>query len=163
MALWVFYALALVALASAMALVFHPRPMIAGLFMALAMVSVGGLHILLRVPFLGLFQIIIYAGAVMVMVLYILMALGPRESGKEVGSAQFLATVAASGLFLGHAGFVVVKGGAAAFPEVSTSFGSIREFGTLLVEQYAVPFEIASLVLLAAMVGAVVLARREWA
>lgn len=162
MALWVFYAVALVAVASAMALVFHPRPMVAGLFMALAMVAVGALHILLHVPFLGLFQIIIYAGAVMVMVLYILMALGTRESGQEVGTMQFLTTVAASGLFLGHAGFVVVKGGTAVFPEVRRSFGSIQQFGTLLVEQYAVPFEVASLVLLAAMVGAVVLARREW-
>jgi NADH-quinone oxidoreductase subunit J len=162
MALWVFYLVALVAFAAALSLIFHPKPMVAGLSMAVCMLAVGALYILLHVPFLGFFQVIIYTGAVMVMVLYIIMALGSRETGHEVGTVQFVTTLIAAGLFLAQAGRLVWKAGDARFPDVDRSFGSIQQFGALLVERYAVPFEVASLVLLAAMVGAVILARRIW-
>lgn len=158
----IFFVVAAVAFLGALALVFHPRPMVAGLAMAAAMLAVGGLYILLHVPFLGFFQVIVYTGAVMVMVLYIIMALGSRDAGQEVGLAQFFVTLAAVALFLAHAGFRVWKAGAARLPDVDPQWGSIHQFGNLLVDKYAVPFELASLVLLAAMVGAVVLARRIW-
>jgi len=162
MTLWVFYLVALVAFAGALSLVFHPNPMVAGLSMAVSMLAVGALYLLLHVPFLGFFQVIVYAGAVMVMVLYIIMALGSRETGQEVGNVQFVTTLVAAGLFLAQAGRLLWKAGEARFPEVDRTYGSVQQFGALLVERYAVPFEVASLVLLAAMVGAVVLARRIW-
>lgn len=159
---WIFFVVAAVAFLGALSLVFHPNPMVAGLSMAAAMLAVGALYILLHVPFLGFFQVIVYTGAVMVMVLYIIMSLGSRDAGQEVGTAQFLVTLAAAGLFLAHTGVLVWKSGAARLPDVDRAFGSLSQFGNLLVDRYAVPFELASLVLLAAMVGAVVLARRIW-
>ncbi len=162
MILWAFYALSAVAFLGALGLVFHPNPMVSGLCMAVAMLAVAGLYALLHVPFLGFFQAILYAGAVMVMVLYIVMALGWHETGRPAGRGQVVGTVLAVGLFLVYGLRVIARAAPPAFAPAEKAFGTIRQFGSLLVDRYAVPFELASLVLLAAMVGAVVLARRVW-
>jgi NADH-quinone oxidoreductase subunit J len=158
----VFAGVAFFALLGALLLVFHRHPVVATLSMAVAMVCLGVLYILLRVPFLGLFQMIVYAGAVMVIVLYILMALGQEESGPPVGMPQTVMAYVAALLFLLQVYRVLLRSGAGAMPEVDQTFGTIQSFGTLLVEKYAVPFELASLLLLGAMVGAVILSRRQW-
>ena len=80
----VFFALAFMAFLGALTLVFHKHPVVATLGMAVATLSVGALYIVLHVPFLGLFQVIVYAGAVMVIVLYIIMSLGHEETGAQV-------------------------------------------------------------------------------
>ncbi len=162
MMLWIFFAVAFVAFLGALGLVFHSNPMVAGLCMAVAMVAQGALYILLHVPFLGFFQIIVYAGAVMVMAIFIIMAHKAEEQGQEVSLAQTLATYLGAALFLVQAVRAVWGSAPPAFTEVDRAFGSIQQFGNILVEHYAVPFELASLVLLAAMVGAVVMARRIW-
>jgi len=157
-----FFALAALAFAGALTLVFHRHPVVATLGMALATLSVGALYILLHVPFLGLFQVIVYAGAVMVIVLYIIMALGQEERGPAVGMAQTGVTLVAVGAFLFQMWRVLRSTQAGLMPDVERAFGSIQAFGSLLVEKYAVPFEVASLLLLGAMVGAVILSRRQW-
>ncbi|MCI4398793.1 MAG: NADH-quinone oxidoreductase subunit J [Acidobacteria bacterium] len=162
MMLWIFFAVAFVAFLGALGLVFHSNPMVAGLCMAVAMVAQGCLYMLLHVPFLGFFQIIIYAGAVMVMAVFIIMAHGMAEQGQEVSLTQTVATYVAAVLFLVQALRAVWNAAPPAFTEVDRAFGSLQQFGNLLVEHYAVPFELASLVLLTAMVGAVVMARRIW-
>jgi NADH-quinone oxidoreductase subunit J len=134
----------------------------ASLGMALAMVALGAVYVMLHVPFLGLFQMIVYAGAVMVIVLYVIMALGQEELGPRVGKVQTALTYAAMLLLLGQLFFATIRSGAGPFPPVGKSFGSIQSFGDLLISEYAVPFEIASLLLVGAMVGAVVLSRRKW-
>ncbi len=173
MAAVVFFAVAFLAFLGALALVFHRHPMVAGLGMALSTLSIGVLYVLLRVPFLGLFQAIIYAGAVMVIVLYIVMALGREETGPRVGSIQTGLTYAAAALLLLQFYWAIVRSGAGPFPEgsalapvtsggTSYPFGTIQAFGSLLVSHYSVPFEVASLLLVGAMVGAVILSRRSW-
>jgi NADH-quinone oxidoreductase subunit J len=158
----VFAGAAFFALLGALLLVFHRHPVVATLSMAVAMVCLGVLYVLLRVPFLGLFQMIVYAGAVMVIVLYILMALGQEESGPPIGMPQTVTAYVAALLFLLQVYRVLLRSGAGGMPEVDQTFGTIQSFGTLLVEKYAVPFELASLLLLGAMVGAVILSRRQW-
>jgi NADH-quinone oxidoreductase subunit J len=158
----VFFALAFMAFLGALTLVFHKHPVVATLGMAVATLSVGALYIVLHVPFLGLFQMIVYAGAVMVIVLYIIMSLGHEETGAQVSMTQSLLTYLASMLLLWHLYRVVLKAEAGVMPDVQRAYGSIQAFGNLLVEHYAVPFEVASLLLLGAMVGAVILSRRQW-
>ncbi len=158
----VFFAVAFLAFIGALTLVFHRHPVIAVLGMAAATVSIGVLYVMLHVPFLGLFQMIVYAGAVMVIALYVIMALGPEESGPQVGTVQTVLTYLASLLFLLHLYRVLIKSEIGPMPAVDEAFGSIQAFGGALVSRYAVPFELASLLLLGAMVGAVVLSRRQW-
>lgn len=156
-----FYIVASLAFLCALTVALHRNPMVCAVAMALGMVALGGLYISLGVPFLGFFQIIVYAGAVMVIVLYVIMALGQDESGPPVGTPQRLLTYLAVGLFLYQALAVFRAARAVLLVPPEEEFGSIRQFGGLLVEKYAVPFELASLLLVGAMVGTVVLSRRK--
>jgi len=157
-----FLVAAFTAFVGALMLVFHSRPMAAALGMVLSMTAFGVLYAMLHVPFLGLFQIIVYAGAVMVMVLFIIMSLDAKEEGPEVGGLQtFTAYVAGLGL-IAFLMLTVRKSSLGVFPSVEKTFGSIKSFGHLLVGNYAVPFELASLLLVGAMVGAIVISRRRW-
>ncbi|MEJ2368218.1 MAG: NADH-quinone oxidoreductase subunit J [Acidobacteriota bacterium] len=158
----VFYVAAFVAFAGALLLVFHRRPLVSALGMAATMLAMGAFYLLLHVPFLAFFQVIIYAGAVMVMALYIIMALGREEPGPDVTLRQSLGALLFAALFLFALVRLLRSAGSVEFRKALPDFGSIREFGNVLVSHYAVPFEIASLILLAAMVGAVVLSRRNW-
>ncbi len=158
----VFFGVALLAFVGALTLVFHRNPVVAVLGMAVAMVGLGVLYMLLAVPFLGLFLMIVYAGAVMVILLYVIMALGLQEEGPPVGVPQTVLTYAAAALFIVHLYRLTLQAGPALFGPVESSFGTIQAFGHLLVSRYAVPFEVASLLLVGAMVGAIVLSRREW-
>lgn len=158
----VFFTVAFLAFLGALSLVFHKHPVVATLSMAVATLSSGILYMMLHVPFLGLFQMIVYAGAVMVIALYIIMALGQEETGPPVGNVQTALTYVTSLLFLFQVYRVLMRSSTGPMPEVERAFGSIQSFGQLLVEKYAVPFEIASLLLLGAMVGAVILSRRSW-
>jgi NADH-quinone oxidoreductase subunit J len=158
----VFFVVAVLAIGGASTLLFHRHPVVASLGMALATLSVGAVYVMLHVPFLGLFQAIVYAGAVMVIVLYVIMALGGEEAGPKVGTVQTVLASAAAVLFFVQILRVTWASAAVAMPEVPPSFGNIQSFGDLLVTTYAVPFEIASLLLVGAMVGAVVLSRRRW-
>lgn len=158
----VFFCVAVVAMAGAFTLLFHKHPVVASLGMACATLAVGAAYVTLHVPFLGLFQAIVYAGAVMVIVLYVIMALGGEESGPKVGRVQTVLACLAAALFFAQVYRVVRASGAGAPPSVPQSYGSIQSFGDSIVNTYAVPFEIASLLLVGAMVGAVVLSRRKW-
>ena len=158
----VFFVVAFLAFLGALTLVFHRHPVIAALGMAVATVSIGVLYVMLHVPFLGLFQMIVYAGAVMVIALYIIMALGPEESGPAIGSVQTVLTFLGSLLLLLAIYRVLLRSDIGPMPPQDEAFGSIQSFGLALVSRYAVPFELASLLLLGAMVGAVILSRRQW-
>lgn len=157
-----FFAVAFLAFLGALTLVFHRHPVVATLGMAVATVSVGMLYMMLHVPFLGLFQMIIYAGSVMVVALYIIMALGAEESGPAVGGVQFILAFLGALLLLVAFYRMLLRSDIGPMPAVDTTFGSIQAFGLALVTKYAVPFELASLLLLGAMIGAVILSRRQW-
>ncbi len=158
----VFFVIAFTAFAGALLLVFHAKRIVAALGMVLATLSIGVLFIGLHVPFLGFFEIIIYAGAVMVMVIYIVMAVGLREDGPEAGKVQAPLAYLSAFAFILYIYMVLRRSNVGAFPWVDKTFGSIASFGNLLVSRYAVPFELASLLLVGAMVGAIVLSRRHW-
>jgi NADH-quinone oxidoreductase subunit J len=161
-ALVVFFCVAVLAIGGAFTLLYHRHPLVASLGMACTTLSVGAFYVMLHVPFLGLFQAIVYAGAVMVIVLYVIMALGGEEQGPRVGRVQAGLAYAAALLFLLHVYRTTFQATGSPFPPVDPAYGSIASFGEALVTTYAVPFEIASLLLVGAMVGAVVLARRRW-
>lgn len=158
----VFFVVAFLAFVGALLLVLYRHPVIATLGMAVSTISVGVLYVMLHVPFLGLFQIIVYAGSVMVIALYIIMALGAEELGPQVGKTQIALTCLSILLLLVYLYRVILRSDIQPMPQVDQAFGSIQSFGMALVTQYAVPFELASVLLLGAMVGAIILSRRQW-
>src|SRR5205085_2032867 len=130
--------------------------------------ALSGLYVLLDAPFVAVIQIIVYAGAIMVLFLFVVMLLNaPHEDTEHdlrvhpllrAGPIGF-GVLLAIALFL-ELGWALSQGGeSGAFPRGSVT--SVRVIGRSLFTQYAFPFEVTSILILVAMMGAVVLARRD--
>lgn len=158
-----FYVFGALAVAGALGMLLNVRNTVAGaMSLVLTMVSLGGVYVLLEAYLVGVLQILVYAGAILVLFLFVVMllnlrgdAFGPERQGfvKVVGIA-FVAVLLVEFVWLLPGAF----GPAAALPE---GFGGYRSVGLALFTDWLLAFEVTSLLLLAAMVGAVVLAKRK--
>jgi NADH-quinone oxidoreductase subunit J len=153
------------AVASALLVVWNRNPVLSALFLVLNLGCVAVLFLTLAGEFLAAVQVILYAGAIMVLFLFVIMLLRPDAAGPRFAAGRFV-----TGLVLGLAvlfGAAIVRAagrlpGAGVVPPASApGFGSAAAVGSVLFTEYLYPFEIASLLLLVAMVGAVVLAKRK--
>lgn len=161
----IFYLLSAVILISAVCVVFLRRPMHNVLSMIVVMVGLAGLFILLNAEFIGMVQLVVYAGAVMVLFLFVIMLLNldqirlpidPREGRTWIGVGMALALL----LVLFPILRSVIPGGhptGASDHALSNTQIIARELFTT----YLLPFEIASVLLLAAIIGTVILARKR--
>jgi NADH-quinone oxidoreductase subunit J len=155
-----------VAILSALLVVMHPNPMISVLFLILNLFCIALFYLILAAQFLAVLQVIIYAGAIMVLFLFVVMLLNLKaEEGLALGSGP--QRYAALGLGAAFAGLMVWaiqhRRDRPYFAPGSfvDGFGTARDLGTLLFGRYLFAFEAASLLLVAAMIGAVVLAKRR--
>ena len=158
MTLALFYVVSFTALLAAVGVVTAQNIVYAALFLLLALGAVAALFVLLFAEFLALVQVLIYGGAIIIVILFALM-LTRRTEAEHVGEHRrwpFAALVSAGLFALLAAAFVTDSGRFGA--DVRTAVG-VRELGTALFERWAIPFEVASVVLLVALVGAVVIAR----
>ena len=168
-----FYYLAAASLASAILAVTRKNPVHSMLWVLALFLHVAGIFLLLGAEFLAAVQIIVYAGAILVFYLFVLMLLDlPDEEARPRFGAHWPLAAAAG---LGFAAMIwvapnepldLVRAGVASTPAVPVAaegppLGSLSQMGMALFGPFALPFELASLVLLAAIVGAVVLARRK--
>jgi len=158
-----FYLLAFLAVVSALVVVSHRNPVISALWLVVSFVCVAGIYVLLRAHFLAMVQILVYAGAVMVLfaMVVMLMDLKEIEKGKQgqrlVRFLGGLSGVLIMFLFLiltSQAWRVSWEGKAGA------EFGTISEVGKVLFTKYLLPFEVLSLLLLSAVIAVIYLARR---
>jgi len=163
-----FWILATIAVVGSVLVVTNRNPVASVLFLVVSFFALAGLFVTLNHHFLAAIQILIYAGAIMVLFLFVVMLLNlgtdrwfemtgmPLRVVAVVLGLGFVAVIVAGGL----SGFVpVIEGPAAGFdPDVLGSTGAI---GSVLYSAYYLPFIVTALLLLVAMVGAVVLARRE--
>ena len=160
----IFIGLSLLAILGAVAMIVYANPMYSALGVLISMLSVAGLFALLNATFLFLVQIIVYAGAIMTLILFILMFLNidehdlPQEDNK-------LRNIIWGAIIMLPLNVVILKA-VSALPEkdmsiVETNFGGIKEVGMLLYENWLISFELISILLLVALVGAVVLAKRK--
>jgi NADH-quinone oxidoreductase subunit J len=157
----VFGYLAAVSTASALLAVTRSNPIHSMLWVLSLFLHVAGLFLLAGAEFLAAVQVVVYAGAILVFYLFFLMLLDlPREaSGRRFG-AHWPLCAAAGVAFAALAWYAGAPGISPAAP-AADSPGSMRSLGTVLFTGFALPFEITSLILLAAIVGAVVLARKR--
>ena len=161
---FLFAALAGVLVVSSLLVVLHRSAVTSALFLVLAFCALAGIYLLLRAEFIGMVQIIVYAGAIMVLFLFVIMYLNlghDIEGGvrlvvrRGLGWVLGAVLVAEGAILLGHGwghGPVDVT------PELPVP-GNTQAIGLLLYSRYLFPFEITSIVLLVAMVGAIVIAR----
>jgi NADH-quinone oxidoreductase subunit J len=156
-----FYIMAFVTLVSAVLVVFLSRPLHNVLFMIMTMLGLAGLFWLLRAEFIAIVQVIVYAGAVMVLFLFVVMLLnldrlGESDQKKSVrGWVGALVGLAVFGVLL--TGFKYLAIVPAPKPDAIVSPSNTTALAKELFTTYLLPFEIASVLLLAAMIGAVLL------
>ena len=156
-----FYANAVFAALTAAVVILHRNPVVEVLSLVLHLCSIAVFFVLLHAPFAAVIQVILYAGAIMVLFLFVVMLLDPGGEGKagRVGRTQLAATILGAGALLAAILPVLLPvGRGAATPE---GFGGVESFSRLLFTDYMFPFEAASILLLSAMIGALYLAKRE--
>ncbi|SNB66076.1 NADH-quinone oxidoreductase subunit J [Thermoflexus hugenholtzii] len=157
-----FYVLAGVAVATALAMVLTRNAVHSALFLVLNLITVAIFYLLLNAPFVAMVQIAVYAGAVMVLFLFVIMMLGAERVGGAIGLRTQIPLAVGLGIVLvGGALFAFLQAPAGLAPAGSppAPLGDPAAIGARLLTTHVLPFEITSILLLIAMVGVVVLAR----
>jgi len=160
-----FLVLALVAIASALGMLISRNAIYSALFLVLNFATVAVFFLLLNAPFIAVAQVSVYTGAIMVLFLFVIMLLGAERAG-QIQAIQWqrpLAITLAVILLL-EAGYILLGQRGVIPPttaQIPEGFGSPAQVGTDLFKSYLLPFEITSVLLLVAMVGAIVLTKGE--
>lgn len=161
MELYAFYFLSFLAVLSALLVVFSRNPVHSVLYLVITFFCVACHYLLLNAQFLAAVHVIVYAGAIMVLFLYVIMLLNLNQDD-ETKKSNYLrfAAVVSAGLLM-----VVMVGALRGVETAQISFqgdsniGFVKQLGRLLFNEFLLPFEIVSILLLAAMVGAVMLGK----
>lgn len=160
-----FYALALVTVVSALLVVTRRNPVHSAIFLIVTLLSVALLYLQLQAEFLAAVQIILYIGGIMVLFLFVIMLVNLDIATRQApfNRQWFVAGVAVAALAAELAGVLYLGRGTAALPQAPPGAlqPNTERIGQALFQTYMLPFEIASLVLLVAMIGAVVMAKRR--
>ncbi len=164
-----FYTLAVLILGLGVAVVTTPKTVHSVLFLVLNFLCVAILYVVLRAEFLAVIQVLVYAGGIVVLYLFVVMLVNLKRAPEAHEDPRRLARLGlglSGAVLLELAGIVVYSYGRAApssapAAPVEGIVGNTEELGWLLYTDYLIPFEVASVLLLVAMVGAIVLARRE--
>ena len=163
-----FYAFGALAIVASTLVIAQRNPIYSVLLLIASFGALSGLYVLLDAPFAAVIQIVVYAGAIMVLFLFVVMLLNAPHEDTEYdervhpllrpGPMRFGAALAVA--LLVELAWALTRGvDSGAFPAASVS--SVAAIGETLFTDYAFPFEVTSVLILVAMVGAVVLARRE--
>lgn len=160
---YLFFILSFIAIYAALKVLISKKPMHSVLYLTLAFFAIGGHYILLNAQFLAVVHIIVYAGAIMVLFIYTVMLLNLNIQGEFPKSrlAKFASAIAGGILlFTLIAIFRSYDLKMAADPSM-VQIGLVKNLGKVLFEEYYLPFELSSILFLAAMVGAVMLGKKD--
>jgi NADH-quinone oxidoreductase subunit J len=161
-----FILFAVVAVASALNILLQRNPLYSALSLIGTLASLSALYVMLRAQFIAAIQIIVYAGAIMVLFVFVIMLLNAPKDQPQVDKQKWLRGLAIpfAGLLLAEAFYVISRIQTRMMPpadDSSTGVGTTWSIGTRLFTDYLLPFEVTSVLILMAVVGAMVLARRE--
>ncbi len=163
MTLNLFYFLSFVAVFSAILVVFSKSPVSSVLYLVIAFFAIAGHYVLMNAEFLAVVHVIVYAGAIMVLFLYVIMLLNLNKETEPHKSnlLKFAAAVCAGLLMIVFVGSL--KGADVMIQQQAAdgNTGLVKNLGMILFTEFLLPFEMASILLLAAMVGAVMLGKSE--
>ena len=160
----IFIILALVSIGAALGLLFSRNAVYAALFLVLNLITVAIFYLLLNAPFLAMAQVTIYAGAIMVLFLFVIMLLGTKKlKTRGLNLWQRRLAMGLGVVLLGEitALFFVQGRGGILIGDIGSKFGSPEGIGIELFNQYLLPFEITSILLLVGMIGAIVLTKDD--
>jgi NADH-quinone oxidoreductase subunit J len=159
-----FYFLAVMAIVSAIFVITRPNPVHAALSLIVTLLSLAGFYLMLYAPFVAGVQIVLYAGGIMVLFLFVIMLVNLEQNVREYQFNKqwpvgIIAALALGGLllFVFQRGHDIFPRDFAVLPETQNT----QQIGLALYGNYMLPFEVASLLLLVAIVGAVVMAKKR--
>jgi NADH-quinone oxidoreductase subunit J len=162
-----FFILALISVISAVSMLFSRNAVYSALFLIINFGTIALFYLMLGAPFLAMVQVTVYAGAIMVLFLFVIMLLGAEQlrHSQSIGWQQPMAIILGSVLLI-EAGVIILSLGGTApllppFSSLNSEAAGPAAIGTALFNQYLLPFEITSVLLLVAMIGAIVLTQSE--
>jgi NADH-quinone oxidoreductase subunit J len=161
MMMLLFFALAAIAVAGAVSLILMKEPIHSALSLITVMVALAGLYLLLGAEFISAVQIIVYAGAIMVLFVFVIMLLNAGEEERTNFSRMATYIGLPLGLVFAAALVYWAARGTQGVPEATATTGVTRSLAMMLFQDYVFPFELSSILILVAILGAVVLARQE--
>jgi NADH-quinone oxidoreductase subunit J len=160
--LYLFYFLSFLAVLFAILVVLAKNPVHSVLYLILTFFSIAGHYVLMNAQFLAAVHVIVYAGAIMVLFLYVIMLLNLNEETEPHKPALLkVSATVCSGLLL-----VILVGSLKGVEKIVTSpvsaeIGTVKNLGKIMFNEFLLPFEVTSVLLLAAMVGAVMLGKNK--
>ena len=169
MELYLFYTLAAILVTFSILTVTASNPVRSALYLISALISIAGLFFLMEAEFVGAVQILVYVGGIMVLFLFVIMLVSVREATTHAKTVPQWKTGVILGVVLSTLLCIFAVKGSQVFEKALAKPGVIEELdtrntesvGILLYSTYLLPFEIASILLLVAIIGAVVLAKKE--
>jgi len=162
-----FYVLAVVAIISSLGVVLMNNPVHSALFMLATFFSVAGIFVQLNAEYIAAIQILVYAGAILVLYLFVVMLLNPKYKGFIKLPIYRIALGLVAGFVMFVQVLLAMKGTGVLgklgkiTPDVMSEIGNVKLFGEALFTRYLVPFEVASILLLVALIGAIVIAKKN--
>jgi NADH-quinone oxidoreductase subunit J len=159
-----FFVFAVVVVGTALGMVLSRNAIYSALFLVMNFAVVALLYVQLGAPFIAMAQVTVYAGAIMILFLFVIMLLGAEQlSEEEPLPGQRVAALLLGTVFIVAATVLIVvqAGPSTPLPAPEASFASPMEVGTALFTKYTLPFEVVSAILLVAMIGAIVLTRTD--
>lgn len=162
-----FFIFGFVAAVAAVMMITRNNPVIAALYLILNMASLAGLYLTLNAQFIAVAQVIVYAGAIMVLFLFVIMLLRPENEKKFLESnpkVKIFAFVVAGFVFIQLIYIIFFSSPSKILQknlDASVQAGTIESIGNELFKNYVLPFEAAGFLLLAATIGAILLAKKK--
>ncbi|MDQ1266008.1 MAG: NADH-quinone oxidoreductase subunit [Bacteroidota bacterium] len=160
-----FTILAVMAIATALVTISSKNPVVSAIALVAHFFMLAGIYLTLQAQFVAVIQILVYAGAIMVLVVFVIMLLnlGDEEQMRDkLNFKRFIAVLfGAVFIFQLWSVFLAGGGGVSKMPEQALKTGSAQSIGMALFSDYLYPFEAIGLLLLAAIVGAIILAKRK--
>ena len=161
-----FLMLALIAIATALGMLFSRNAIYSALFLVLNFITVAVFYLLLGAPFIAMAQVTVYAGAIMVLFLFVIMLLGAEAIPGRPHWRKLIFPVSLAVILAIEAFYLLVTkarpaGDILPPATAANTTENLRQMGMALFNEYLLPFEVVSILLLVAMVGAIVLAKKE--
>lgn len=160
---WIFWILSFMAIMFALMVVFSRSPVNSVLYLVMAFFCIAGHYLLMNAQFLAIVHIVVYAGAIMVLFLFVIMLMNLNQDSEPQKTilTKFIAAIAGGMMLFVLIGSLKGSEQIAIKTYGASQIGTVKNLGKVLFSEFLFPFEVASILLLAAMVGAIMIGKKE--